>query len=629
MFAHYSMMMNIMISKVEVIGMCGITGEFNFLKQLKNQNVYLSMRDAIKHRGPNQEGIFMNDEIALAHTRLAIVDIERGTQPMIEVVENKRVVLVYNGELYNTEELRDECIQHGVTFNTHSDTEVVLKSYLVFKENCVKKMNGIFAFVIYDERENKVFMARDRFGVKPLFYVINEQHFLFASEMKSLFKHPDVKPIINTNSLYELICVGPGRTQGQGIFKGIMELKPASYAVINKNEMKVNKYWELEDKLWEHDFDTTVKLVRDTTLDAIKRQLVSDVKVCTLLSGGLDSSILSAVASKEMKKQGKQLDTISVEYVDNEQYFKPSYFQPNRDEHYVNVMSKAIDSNHHFIVLSNESVVDALFDAVKARDLPGMVDIDSSLYLFCKEIKKVASVALSGECADELFGGYPWYKDKRVYNSPYFPWSGNIENRMSFLKEEFKKWDGHEYVLNRVKQTRDEAHKKEGNTHQENRMKEMMKLNIDWFMQTLLDRKDRMSMSCGLEVRVPFCDYRIVEMCYSIPWEMKNYKDREKGLLREAMKGILPDEILWRKKSPYPKTHHPAYKNKVKSMLKEIIDNEQEPIHQFIKKERLIKLLNENDEIPWYGQLMTTPQTMAYFVQMNYWLKEYHVQFEE
>ncbi len=609
--------------------MCGITGEFNFVKQLESKDVYVAMQNAILHRGPDQQGIFMNEDVALAHTRLAIVDIEKGIQPMIKEVDNKKIILVYNGELYNTNELREECIRQGSTFISHSDTEVVLQSYLCFKEHCVEKMNGIFAFAIYDERDERLFIARDRIGVKPFFYVHDNQRFLFGSEIKALLKHPSVKPIINTNSLYELLCIGPGRTSGQGVFKDVLELKSAMCGYITRDKIDLWQYWDLKDETWNYSFEDTLKQVREVVIDAIERQLVSDVKVCTFLSGGLDSSIISAVAAQSMKKQNKQLDTISVEYKDNEDYFKPSFFQPNRDEYYVDKMADAIDSKHHAIILDNDLVSDTLFEAVRARDLPGMVDIDSSLYLFCKEIKKIATVGLSGECADELFGGYPWFRDKRVLNSPYFPWSGDVDNRLSFLKEEYKLLDGHQYVLDRVKDTRSRSDKNKSNDDHENKMKEMMKLNMDWFMQTLLDRKDRMSMACGLEVRVPFCDYRIVEMLYRIPWEMKNYKGREKGLLREAVKDLLPDEILNRKKSPYPKTHHPIYNQKVKNMLREIIVDESQPLHQFIKKERLISLLEEKNEIPWYGQLMTTPQTIAYFIQMNYWLKEYNVIFEE
>ncbi|MBQ8767841.1 MAG: asparagine synthase C-terminal domain-containing protein, partial [Clostridia bacterium] len=277
------------------------------------------------------------------------------------------------------------------------------------------------------------------------------------------------------------------------------------------------------------------------------------------------------------------------------------------------------------ITLSNKDLADALYMAVDARDLPGMSDVDSSLLLFCKEIKKHCTVALSGECADEIFGGYPWYRDKEIRAINGFPWAQSTKYRMSFLKDDIKLPDGENYVYSRYKDTIINTSKKDGISPVESRMKEMMKLNLDWFMQTLLDRKDRMSMYNGLEVRVPFCDYRIAEYLYSVPWEFKDYKSYEKGLLREAVKDYLPDEILWRKKSPYPKTHNPEYLEIVSNKLSEIIENNTSPVLSFIKKEELEKLLNTDKAIPWYGQLMTTPQTIAYFIQINYWLEKYKI----
>ena len=609
--------------------MCGIAGELNFNQRRFPEDVYLSMRRTLKKRGPDQDGIFMNDSAALVHTRLAIVDLEHGRQPMIETVNGQQIVLVYNGELYNTEEIRKDLLRCGWSFRGHSDTEVVLKSYLEFGTQCVERMNGIFAFAILDERFQTLFVARDRMGVKPLFYYLDHECFLFGSEIKALLAHPSVEPIITRASLKELICIGPGRTPGQAIFKGIQELLPGECGIVHEGKLKLWKYWELKDRPWIYDFETTKALVRKTVTDAIERQLVSDVPVCTFLSGGLDSSLISAIAARKYKENGKVLDTISVEYAENEKFFKPSFFQPNRDDHYVQVMVDAIGSCHHSVILDNQDLALALYDAVEARDLPGMVDVDSSLLLFCRKIKEIASVALSGECADEIFGGYPWFRDPRVLNSPYFPWSGDLFNRMSYLREEFRNFDAGQYVLERVEQTRHLAEKLPFNTPEQRKMKEMMRLNLDWFMQTLLERKDRMSMASGLEVRVPFCDWRLVEMLYHIPWEMKNWQGREKGLLREAFCDWLPEEITWRKKSPYPKTHHPLYTAQVRRMLQEILDDPSSPLLQFVDSSRLQQLLQEETAIPWYGQLMLTPQTMAYFVQINYWLKHYHIRFED
>ncbi len=609
--------------------MCGIAGEVSFSHPaIKNKDSFIKMQKVLEPRGPDQNGMYIKDNVALIHSRLAVIDIENGIQPMTFRYGQKEYTIVYNGELYNTDEIRNELTLLGNTFSGHSDTEVVLKSFIQWQDGCLDKFNGIFAFAIWDDFEKNLFFARDRMGVKPFFYTINKNSFIFASEIKSLLQHNYVEPIINENSIADIMFIGPGRTPGYGVFKNIQELKPASWGVFSKSGIKIRKYWTLKDQPHTDSLDETIEKVRFLVEDAITRQLVSDVPVGTFLSGGLDSSIISSIANRYFNNQGIKLKTFSVTYEDNDTYFKSSKFQPNSDSSYINTMVKYLDCEHHLICLNNEDLANALTDAVDARDLPGMADVDSSLLLFCREIKKHCTVALSGECADEIFGGYPWYRDKKIRAINGFPWSQSIHYRKSFIKEDVKIPDHEEYYFERYKNTIVNTSKIDGLSPLESRMKEMMKLNIDWFMQTLLDRKDRMSMYNGLEVRVPFCDYRIAEYLYSVPWEYKEYNSFEKGLLRKAMENYLPNEVLWRKKSPYPKTHNPTYLKIVSEMLTDIISNHTSPILSFIKKSELEKLIYTENNEPWYGQLMTTPQTIAYFIQINYWLEKYKIRIE-
>lgn len=606
--------------------MCGIAGEVSFENAVvKNKDSFLRMQKVLAPRGPDQNGIFINDKAALIHSRLCVIDIENGRQPMSVKYGEKEYTLVYNGELYNTEEIRNELLEHGYKFNSHSDTEVVLKSYVEWKENCVNKFNGIFAFAVWDNYEQRLFFARDRIGVKPFFYTVVDKSFIFGSEIKAILEHKYVEAVIDENSIAEIMFIGPGRTPGCGIFKNIQELKSGCCGYYNKNGIKITKYWTLKDKEHTDSFEQTVEKVRFLVEDAITRQLVSDVPVGTFLSGGLDSSIISSVANSYLKKQNKKLMTFSVTYENNDKYFKKSKFQPNSDTEYINKMVDYLDCENHLIILNNIDLAKALYDSVDARDLPGMSDVDASLLLFCKEIKKHCTVALSGECADEIFGGYPWYRDKDIRMINGFPWAQSTKYRKAFIRDDIKLPDGESYVYSRYKDTLINTSKIQGLSPLESRMKELMKLNLDWFMQTLLDRKDRMSMYNALEVRVPFCDYRIAEYLYSVPWEYKDYNSQEKGLLRKAVEGILPEEVLWRKKSPYPKTHNPEYLTIVSAMLREIIENPSSLILTFIKKEELEKLLITTRNQPWYGQLMTTPQTIAYFIQIDYWLRKYNI----
>lgn len=606
--------------------MCGIAGEVSFCNSvIKNKDSFLRMQKILAPRGPDQNGIYIKDNVALIHSRLCVIDIESGIQPMSTKYGDNEYTLVYNGELYNTDEVRKELVGYGHKFLSHSDTEVILKSYIQWKDSCVEKFNGIFAFAVWDNSERRLFFARDRIGVKPLFYTIQNNAFIFGSEIKALLEHNYVKPEIDENSIAEIMFIGPGRTPGCGVFKDIYEIKPACCGFYNKSGVKIKKYWTLKDKEHKDNFEQTVETVRELVKDSITRQLVSDVTVGTFLSGGLDSSIISSIANSYFKEKNQVLKTFSVTYENNEKYFKSSKFQPNSDTEYIKKMVDYLGCEHHLITLNNQDLANALYDAVDARDLPGMSDVDSSLLLFCKEIKKYCTVALSGECADEIFGGYPWYRDKDIRAINGFPWAQSTQYRKSFIKDDIKIPTAEDYVYSRYKNTLINTSKIDGLSPLESRMKEMMKLNLDWFMQTLLDRKDRMSMYNALEVRVPFCDYRIAEYLYSVPWEYKDYKSYEKGLLREAMRDYLPDEVLWRKKSPYPKTHNPEYKKLVSEMLSSIIENPSSKIFEFIKKENLLKLLNTDNNEPWYGQLMTTPQTIAYFVQINYWLEKYKI----
>ena len=606
--------------------MCGIAGEVSFSNSIiKNKESFLRMQKVLAPRGPDQNGIYIKDKVALIHSRLCVIDIENGLQPMTVKYGECEYTIVYNGELYNTDEVRDELKSYGHKFLGHSDTEVMLKAYIQWKDECVNKFNGIFAFAVWDDKEQRLYFARDRIGVKPLFYTVVNNSFIFGSEIKALLEHKYIEPEINENSIAEIMFIGPGRTPGCGVFKGINEVKPACCGYYNKSGIKIRKYWTLKDREHTDSFEQTVEKVCELVEDSITRQLVSDVPVGTFLSGGLDSSIISSIANSYFNEKGQKLMTFSVTYEDNEKYFKSSKFQPNSDAEYIKKMVEYLGCEHHLITLKNKDLADALYTAVDARDLPGMSDVDSSLLLFCKEIKKHCTVALSGECADEIFGGYPWYRDKEIRAINGFPWAQSTQYRKSFITDEIKLPNAEEYVYSRYKDTLINTSKIDNISPLESRMKEMMKLNLDWFMQTLLDRKDRMSMYNALEVRVPFCDYRIAEYLYSVPWEYKDYNSYEKGLLRKAVEGILPEEVLWRKKSPYPKTHNPEYFSIVSKKLREIIENSNSPMLSFIKKSELEKLLNSDKPQPWYGQLMTTPQTIAYFIQINYWLEKYKI----
>lgn len=612
--------------------MCGIVGWSNLKNNIRDySDIMDEMIDTLKLRGPDSAGLKTYNHALMGHRRLIIVDPTGGMQPMTKIINNKEYTICYNGELYNTEEVRADLISKGYKFESYSDTEVLLTSYIEYGQKCADYLNGIFAFGIWDEYNQELFLCRDQLGIKPLFYSYIDGNLIFASEIKALLKHPYIDSIVDRDGLIELISLGPARTLNGAIFKDIKEIPPAHYLLFNKRGINLNEYWKLETMEHEDDIDTTKKKVREMLVEIIENQLVSDVPVCTFLSGGLDSSVISSVAFDKFKKDGLGvLNTFSIDYKDNEKYFKKNLYEPNSDSEYVKRMVEFLGSNHHNIVLNNIDLAHALDDATKAADLPGMADVDSSLYLFAKEVRKYATVALSGECADEVFGGYPWFT--REYDSiEIFPWANSIEYRKNILKPSLKDLPIEEYVKQTCRDSINKIDKLPKESHDDRIIRELTYLNIKYQMLTLINRKDRMTMSNSLEGRVPYADKRLVQYAFNFPKDIKLLHGREKGLLREAVRGIVPDEIIDRKKSPYPKTHNPEYTREVSNMLKKILEDRSSPIHQIIDYDFVSNIVDTGGESfkePWYGQLMTGPQVIAYLIQLNNWMKFYNVKLD-
>lgn len=582
------------------------------------------MAAALKRRGPDDDGYYISpkSEALLVHTRLAVIDPENGAQPMLYAEGGRKLALVYNGELYNTAELRALLEARGHKFSTNTDTEAVLRAYAEWGADCLSRMNGIFAFAVWDEAARSLFIARDRIGVKPFYYTLYKGALYFASEIKGLLSC-GVPAELDAEGVREIMLLGPAIPCGSGVFKGVFELKPAECAVYDERGLRKHIYWDYGcEGGTSESFDEVKEHVRSLVTDAITRQTVSDVPLCTFLSGGLDSSLISSVTARRFAEQGRRLHTFSVEYRDNAKYFKAGKFQPNSDDEYIQIMAKYLGTEHHRVIIDTPELVEALYTSTEARDLPGMADVDSSLLLFCKKVREFSTVALSGECADEIFGGYPWYRDKDIRMTDGFPWSQSTVYRAGLTRREFvpNEKAAQEYVYAKYLDTIGRA-ESEGLPPLEKRMREMMRLNMEWFMQTLLVRKDRMSMYWGLEVRVPFCDHRIVEYLYRVPWEYKDYLGREKGLLREAMSSWLPEEVLWRKKSPYPKTHNPSYTAAVRERLREELSQTRCPVLDILDRGEIERLMQHGDHVQWYGQLMNDPQIMAYIIQINHWLK--------
>ena len=609
--------------------MCGIVGFVNYKKDiLPYKNVLNQMTNELSKRGPDEDGYYLKEHVALGHKRLIVIDPEGGKQPMVEKYSFGEYAIVYNGQIYNTKELRETLIENGFEFESHSDTEVLLKSYIYYGKDVVHHLNGIFSFAIWNSHTEELFLARDHFGVKPLFYTTFDDTFIFASELKAIFKFPNMPKIIDKQGISELFGIGPAHTPGFTIYKDIFEIKPAHFAVLNKSGLHIERYWKLESKPHTESFEETCKHLRSLLEDSINRQLVSDVPLCTFLSGGLDSSILTKLIGNYRKANDlSPISTYSVDYVDNDKNFVKSDFQPNSDNYYINLMTENSYSFNQKVVLDTPDLAKYLEDAMIARDVPGMADVDSSLLLFCKTVKQEQTVVLMGECADEIFGGYPWFFRKDALESGTFPWSIAIKERQHILNPSIaKEVNLQDYIDYRYNESLKEVKILDSDSEETAEKRKISYLTINWFMQTLLERTDRMGMYNGLEIRVPFCDYRLAEYMWNVPWEMKALNGREKGLLRYVCKNFLPKEIVERKKSPYPKTHNPTYLAKVKGILSKIMSDSNAPINYLLNRDYILEILETDGKAfsrPWFGQLMTGPQLMAYLCQVNMWLERY------
>lgn len=617
--------------------MCGFCGYVNKEEEIKNDAIILKMNATLKFRGPNAKHVYIHDNIALGHSRLSIIDVADGTQPMQKIVNNQEYVIVYNGELYNTEELRNDLEKQGYTFSTKCDTEVALTAYIAYGDTCVNYLNGIFAFAIYDLKENNIFLARDRLGIKPLFYTMtagDSPTFIFASEIKALLAHPNVKAILDREGIKELMGLGPAHTPGKTYFKNIFEIEAGNFANFKNFKLATTKYWDLTTKENKDTEEEAIATIHDLVVDATKRQLVSDVGICSMLSGGLDSSILAKIANDNVPN----LTTFSIDYVGNDKDFVASSYQGSKDSDYVKIMKEYLHTDHKYVIVDNRELYYFLNESVIARDMPGMADIDSSMYIFCKKIQEAGfKVCLSGECSDEIFGGYPWFYKEHLIGHEGFPWALSENLRDDIVKKDlFQKGELREYVENARQSTLKNVVHLDSDDAYQRRFRDTNYLTVKWFMNTLIERTDRTSMASSLEVRVPFADHRIFEYVYNLPARMKlGFNEEgtptEKYLLRKAFENELPNDVVYRKKSPFPKTYDPNYLALVEAQTAAMLEDSTLKIHQIIDDDYVANLLHThgaNLKENWFGQLMTYPQTLAYLNQISFWLEKYNIEIE-
>lgn len=600
--------------------MCGIVYKSNFYTPTRYSD-FISACEKLNHRGPDEFGYLFTKTHSFGHKRLSIIDIENGKQPMSILNHH----LIYNGELYNGDELGCLLKKKNISLENHSDTLLLLKLLMTYGESALQHLNGIFSFVYTDG--DKIMAVRDMFGVKPLYYTVIDKDLFVASEIKSILEYKK-EAVVTTEGLCELLGMGPSHSQGKTVYKDIYEVKPGNMLLFDKeNGLRVVEYYKLRAYPLNLTYEQTVQRVRELLDKAIHRQMISDVGISCFLSGGLDSSIISTIASKHTGK----LDTFSIDYEDNIQDFKPNSFEITPDRIYAKKVSDAIGSTHHSVVIDNATLISYLRRAVELKDSPGMTDIDSSMIFLAQNIAKKHKVSLSGEAADEVFAGYPWYY-KKEKESNTFPWIRNIRYREGILNAEYKeKLKLEDYIKKEYEMAMKEAPVLPKDSKTEIKHRRLCYLNIRYFMTNLLDRKDRMTMGASLEVRVPFCDKELVEFLYNVPYKYKYRNKTEKKLLRDAYTDTVIDEVVNRKKSPYPKSNSKKYHEMVKALLYQCLEDKNSVLYKIFDTERIKEIMESNDEldVPWYGQLMRKTSLLAYLYQIDYWYKKYNIRIED
>lgn len=576
--------------------MCGITGWISYDTDLTARRPTLeAMTRTMACRGPDAAGTWLDTHAALGHRRLAVIDIEGGKQPMaVEHGGRTLIVTTYSGEVYNYRELRKELAGLGHTFRTHSDTEVVLHAYLQWGEAFAERLNGMYAFALWDPRTEQLLLIRDRMGIKPLYYYPTSDGVLFGSEPKAILAHPSVRPTVDAEGLAELITFT--KTPGHAVYKGMYEVRPGQTVRVGRGGITVKRYWALEARDHTDGLDATVAHIRELLDDIVARQLIADVPLCTLLSGGLDSSAITALAAGALAARGGgPVRSFAVDFTGYTENFTPDDLRGTPDGPYAHALAEHVRSDHRDIVLDTNALMDPGHRAaiLAARDLPnGFGDGDTSLYLLFKAVREQSTVALSGESADEVFGGYRWFHDPESVHADTFPWiaaglagrfAGGNATREALLDHGLlAKLDLRGYQDRRYREALAEVPYLDGDTGLQRRMREISYLHLTRFVQILLDRKDRASMAVGLEVRVPFCDHRLVEYVFNTPWSMKTFDGREKSLLRAATRDVLPDLVADRVKSPYPSTQDPHYNEALRTELKALAADRDAPVRPLL-----------------------------------------------
>jgi asparagine synthase (glutamine-hydrolysing) len=601
--------------------MCGILGTINYSFSV-DANRLANMRDKMPYRGPDDNGVWISDDkyCGLAHLRLSILDpTPAGHQPRVE--QSGRYIISYNGEVYNYIEIRSELEKKGYTFETGTDTEVLLQAYVEYGVNCLEHFNGMFAIAIYDVETKEIFLARDRLGIKPVYYYQNDNEFIFASETKAILAGLKSKPELNVQLIDSFMSFGyiPGENT---LHKGIKRLMPGHYAIINGKNINIVEYWDLKyNNQQDKGIDYYITESKTLLESAIDLRLRSDVPLGIFLSGGIDSSALVGLLADKVEEP---LKTFSIGYDFGKGFDETPYAQ---------IIADKFKTDHHEIKITPAQFKEFIPEYIALMDEPVTEAAAISLFFVAKLAKEKVTVALSGEGSDEIFAGYDLYQYMNVLDkyravvgksgSHFFAGVANkilgeshkiskyltmatlpIEQRYkgmstypdhekeALYKSEFKA----EIEQGGQVSSRDFTKSLFDKTKGEDTLNKMLYFDTKtWLVDDLLIKADRMSMAASLELRVPFLDYRLVEFAATIPSKHKIKKGEGKYPLKKMMEGILPNDIIYRKKMGFPTPLKLMFQNELRDYAENLLLSNETKLHQFFKKSRIEQLIKEHN----------------------------------
>ncbi|OSC40648.1 asparagine synthase (glutamine-hydrolyzing) [Mycobacterium decipiens] len=606
--------------------MCGITGWVDWERDLTTEiATTTAMTDTMRLRGPDAAGTWTAAHAFLGHRRLSIIDLEGGVQPM--ATTDSQAIITYSGEVYNFGELRAELIGAGHTFRTRSDTEVILEGYKRWGPAVAEHLNGMFAFAIWDDAAQRLVLVRDRLGIKPLYYHYYGSGLIFGSEPKAVLANPIFVPELDASGLAEVFAVATAPTPGHGVFCGLNQVKPGHVLTIDRAGLRSTAYWSLTAVDHRDDTRATVAHVRDLLIDIVQRQLVADVSVGALLSGGLDSSAITAIASRIRREHGHgKIASYSVDFPGSSESFRSTTWHPTRDEPYAAAVSAHLGTQHTTVVVEPADILAHDEKVLRARDLPGWGEMDVSLYLLFDQVKSFSSVALSGESADEIFGGYPYFTSPTAREFDGFPWLAGKTGPSVLLRSEIRDVVApDDYVKARYDEAVRSTPQLDGESSEDVVSRRISYLALTRWLGALLDRKDRISMATGLEVRVPFCDHRLIEYVWNVPWHIKTAGSQEKGLLRLAVADLLPDEVLRRRKSGFPPNPDPNYLHALQVRVRDLLAAPQAPVFDLVDHRTVAERFGMDRALPSPRAASSTTAGLSFLLNLNTWLTDYRV----